>query len=156
CHGLTVPVSPQGAEAEVAQPVPSHRDRLRAEGVGQHHNAVKYLNQDYEALKQGCIESGTLFRDPQFLAGPSALGFKELGPHSSKTRGVEWKRPSVSFGLFIIGGATRTDICQGALGDCWLLAAIGSLTLNEELLHRVVPHGQSFQEDYAGIFHFQV
>lgn len=75
------------------------RDRLRAEGVGQHHNAVKYLNQDYEALKQGCIESGTLFRDPQFPAGPSALGFKELGPHSSKTRGVEWKRPSVSFGL---------------------------------------------------------
>uniref|UniRef100_A0A8C3Y4S4 Calpain 11 n=1 Tax=Catharus ustulatus TaxID=91951 RepID=A0A8C3Y4S4_CATUS len=138
--------------------VPSQRDRLRAEGLGQHNNAIKYLNQDYEALKQQCIESGTLFRDPQFPAGPTALGFKELGPHSSKTRGVEWKRPSELVGdpQFIVGGATRTDICQGALGDCWLLAAIGSLTLNEELLHRVVPHGQSFQEDYAGIFHFQV
>lgn len=103
------------------------RDRLRAEGLGQHDNAIKYLNQDYEALKQQCIESGTLFRDPQFPAGPSALGFKELGPHSSKTRGVEWKRPSVSAGLASSQAGLASLLCMSALtwcaelqaGPCW-------------------------------------
>ncbi|XP_024606225.1 calpain-2 catalytic subunit isoform X2 [Neophocaena asiaeorientalis asiaeorientalis] len=133
------------------------KDREAAEGLGSHERAVKYLNQDYAALRDECLEAGALFQDPSFPALPSSLGFKELGPYSSKTRGIEWKRPTeiCDDPQFITGGATRTDICQGALGDCWLLAAIASLTLNEEILARVVPLDQSFQENYAGIFHFQ-
>ncbi|XP_029305864.1 calpain-1 catalytic subunit-like isoform X2 [Cottoperca gobio] len=132
-------------------------NRLRAEGMGSKEQAVPFSNQDYEALKQECVESGCLFEDDCFPAEPPTLGFKELAPNSSKTMDVEWIRPTelTDDPQFIVGGATRTDICQGALGDCWLLAAIASLTLNERLLHRVVPHGQSFQDDYAGIFHFQ-
>uniref|UniRef100_A0A667W7N9 Calpain 1, (mu/I) large subunit b n=1 Tax=Myripristis murdjan TaxID=586833 RepID=A0A667W7N9_9TELE len=131
--------------------------RPQAEGLGSHQQALRFLQQDFQALQQELLQDGQLFQDPTFPAEPASLGFKELAPHSSKTRGVEWKRPTelTDSPQFIVGGATRTDICQGALGDCWLLAAIASLTLNETLLHRVVPHGQSFQHDYAGIFHFQ-
>ncbi|KAG7217981.1 hypothetical protein INR49_008133 [Caranx melampygus] len=144
------------------------RLRNQNQGLGTNSRAIKYLNQDYESLRQRCFESGQLFQDDTFPALPSSLGFNELGPTSYKTRGVSWQRPTVSDGPvrsgpeltsdpeFIISEATRTDICQGALGDCWLLAAIASLTLNKEVLARVVPHGQSFREgEYAGIFHFQ-
>uniref|UniRef100_A0A8C1E584 Calpain 1, (mu/I) large subunit a n=1 Tax=Cyprinus carpio carpio TaxID=630221 RepID=A0A8C1E584_CYPCA len=131
-------------------------NRLQAEGVGSFEQALHFQNQDFEALKQECLEGGYLFEDPCFPAEPPSLGFKELAPYSSKTRGVEWMRPTLCDDpQFIVGGASRTDICQGALGDCWLLAAIASLTLHERLLHRVVPIGQGFQDDYAGIFHFQ-
>nr|XP_055072890.1 calpain-1 catalytic subunit-like [Misgurnus anguillicaudatus]XP_055072891.1 calpain-1 catalytic subunit-like [Misgurnus anguillicaudatus] len=133
------------------------KERLLAEGMGTNEKALKFLNQDYDELKRECVESGKMFEDPCFPAIAQSLGFKELAPNSSKTRGVKWMRPNELSNnpQFIVGGATRTDICQGALGDCWLLAAIASLTLNDRLLHRVVPHGQNFTDDYAGIFHFQ-
>ncbi|KAG7493015.1 hypothetical protein MATL_G00020030 [Megalops atlanticus] len=133
------------------------KKRALAAGFGTNANAVKYMNQDFEALRSQCLSQGGLFSDPTFPAAPQSLGFNELGPSSYKTRGVQWKRPGelCSNPEFIVGGATRTDICQGALGDCWLLAAIASLTLNEDVLARVVPSGQGFGDNYAGIFHFQ-
>ncbi|KAJ8361468.1 hypothetical protein SKAU_G00179930 [Synaphobranchus kaupii] len=139
----------------MADTLAHHRER--AQGIGTNRNAVKFGRQDYSTLKSRCLETGCLFEDDLFPASHRSLGYNELGPYSSKTRGVVWKRPKelCSDPRFIDGGATRTDICQGILGDCWLLAAIASLTLNEQILARVVPLGQSFDEDYAGIFHFQ-
>uniref|UniRef100_A0A8C9T1M0 Calpain 8 n=1 Tax=Scleropages formosus TaxID=113540 RepID=A0A8C9T1M0_SCLFO len=133
------------------------RQNERAEGVGTNENAVKFCNQDYATLKSQCLQRGRLFEDDAFPASSRSLGFKELGPLSPKTRGVVWKRPKelCPKPYFIDNGATRTDICQGELGDCWLLAAIASLTLDDEILARVVPPGQDFDQDYAGIFHFQ-
>uniref|UniRef100_A0A4W3GSM2 Calpain-2 catalytic subunit n=1 Tax=Callorhinchus milii TaxID=7868 RepID=A0A4W3GSM2_CALMI len=133
------------------------RSRQRDAGLGSRGNARRFLGQSYEELRDRCLQTGVLFQDHSFPAAPDSLGYQELGGHSHKTRGVEWQRPPdlCSRPRFIIEGATKTDICQGSLGDCWLLAAIASLTLNKEVLDRVVPDGQSFDSGYAGIFHFQ-
>lgn len=107
---------------------------------------------DFQELRDKYVLKKVLFEDPLFPAQDSSLFYSEKFPLK-----LEWKRPSdiCSNPQFILGGANRTDICQGDLGDCWLLAAIACLTLNDVVLKRVVPHDQSFTENYAGIFHFQ-
>ncbi|XP_034753376.1 calpain-2 catalytic subunit-like [Etheostoma cragini] len=133
------------------------RQQDREQGIGTNEKTVKFSQQDYETLREQCLKSGRLFEDKCFPAERTSLGYNDLGPYSSKTRDVVWKRPKelCSDPKFIDNGATRMDICQGALGDCWLLAAIASLTLDQQILARVVPQDQSFTEGYAGIFHFR-
>ncbi|XP_030635383.1 calpain-9 [Chanos chanos] len=106
----------------------------------------------FEQIRQECLRRGVLFEDPDFPAVDSSLFYSQSVPLN-----FEWKRPGeiCENPKFILGGADRTDICQGQLGDCWLLAAIASLTLHKETLARVVPPDQSFDHGYAGIFHFQ-
>ncbi|XP_008852147.1 calpain-12 [Nannospalax galili] len=117
-----------------------------------------FKGQSYDAIRAACLDSGILFRDPCFPAGPDALGYDKLGPNSEKAKGVEWKRPHefCAEPQFICEDMSRTDVCQGSLGNCWFLAAAASLTLYPRLLNRVVPPGQGFQDGYAGIFHFQL
>ncbi|XP_004578205.1 calpain-3 isoform X5 [Ochotona princeps] len=132
------------------------RERDRRNGEGTATQPLKYEGQDFLVIRQHCLAQKCLFEDHVFPAGVQSLGSHEL---SQKTRmkAIMWKRPKeiCENPRFIIGGANRTDICQGDLGDCWFLAAIACLTLNERLLFRVIPHDQSFTENYAGIFHFQ-
>ncbi|XP_008057573.1 calpain-3 isoform X5 [Carlito syrichta] len=132
------------------------RERDRRNGEGTVTQPLKFEGQDFVVLKQRCLAQKCLFEDRVFPAGVQALGSHELS-QKTKMKAITWKRPKeiCENPRFIIGGANRTDICQGDLGDCWFLAAIACLTLNERLLFRVIPHDQSFIENYAGIFHFQ-
>ncbi|XP_019909395.2 calpain-3 isoform X3 [Esox lucius] len=133
------------------------RERERRDGEGSLSKPLHFSGQDYAPLKQECLTKKCLFEDDTFPATVESLGYKELGHKSNKVKNIVWKRPKeiCENPQFIVGGASRTDICQGDLGDCWLLAAIACLTLNEKLLYRVVPQEQSYSEGYCGIFHFQ-
>lgn len=71
-----------------------HRDKNQ--GIGTNSHAIRYLNQDFQDLRNQCLESGCLFQDDTFPALPSSLGFNELGRGSPKINGVNWIRPTVS------------------------------------------------------------
>ncbi|CAF3407564.1 unnamed protein product [Rotaria socialis] len=111
-----------------------------------------YKNQDYEALKSK-HNSKDLFVDPEFPATSKSIY------HSGKRlTDVQWHRPTTVFrkAQFVIDGFQRGDLDQGEIGNCWFIAGSGAVTLNPDLLQRVVPSNQSFDSAaYAGIFHFR-
>ncbi|XP_053567152.1 calpain-9 [Bombina bombina] len=129
-----------------------YKEPKQQPSVPEEARCIHSSGKSYEELRRECLKKGTLFEDPDFPANDASLFYSEK-PNIP----FEWKRPKeiVKDPEFILGGASRTDVCQGDLGDCWLLAATASLTLNEKVLNRVVPPDQNFGSGYAGIFHFQ-
>jgi calpain, invertebrate len=106
----------------------------------------------YDKIKADLLSRNGLFEDPEFPATDSSLFFKERLPIK-----IEWKRPRefCPNPEFITGGASRFDVRQGQLGDCWLLASIASLSMHQELFSRVVSSDQTFSSgDYCGMFRF--
>nr|XP_029708160.1 calpain-A-like isoform X6 [Aedes albopictus] len=108
--------------------------------------------QDYYVLRSQCLENGSLFEDPEFQAVSSSLMFSRR-----PDRHYEWLRPHeiCENPEFFVEGFSRFDVQQGELGDCWLLAACANLTQDQKMFLRVVPEDNSFEDDYAGIFHFR-
>ncbi|KAJ8678899.1 hypothetical protein QAD02_014686 [Eretmocerus hayati] len=108
--------------------------------------------QDFNQLRQECLATGQLFEDPEFPATDSSISFSRR-----PDRYVEWRRPMeiADNPQLFVEGYSRFDVQQGELGDCWLLAAVANLTLHPNLFFQIVPEDQSFDENYAGIFHFR-
>ncbi|ELU01678.1 hypothetical protein CAPTEDRAFT_182806 [Capitella teleta] len=106
--------------------------------------------QDYQSIKDQCIEGGSLFEDDSFPASNASIYY------DGRDAQVEWKRPAeiCENPMFAQDGATIFDLDQGDLGNCWFLSAAGTIALNPDLFARVVPIDQTFTEGYAGIFRF--
>ncbi|CAH2987358.1 unnamed protein product [Chilo suppressalis] len=108
--------------------------------------------QDFKDIRSRCLAEGRLFEDPEFPAVDRSLYYKER-----LDRPITWLRPGeiCEDPRLFVEGYSRFDVQQGELGDCWLLAAVANLTLYRKLFFQVVPDDQSFDEEYAGVFHFR-
>ncbi|XP_031227467.1 calpain-3 isoform X4 [Mastomys coucha] len=143
---------PHPAQGKTTEAGGGHPSGIYSAIISRNFPIIGVKEKTFEQLHKKCLEKKVLYLDPEFPPDETSLFYSQKFPIQ-----FVWKRPPeiCENPRFIIGGANRTDICQGDLGDCWFLAAIACLTLNERLLFRVIPHDQSFTENYAGIFHFQ-
>uniref|UniRef100_A0A2M3ZFB5 Putative cytosolic ca2+-dependent cysteine protease calpain n=1 Tax=Anopheles braziliensis TaxID=58242 RepID=A0A2M3ZFB5_9DIPT len=108
-------------------------------------------HQHFYDLRTACLDRKILFEDPDFPPTDQSIGMPSI-------QNVSWKRPNEikSNARFFVDGASRFDICQGSLNDCWLLTAAANLTTYPWLFKRVIPEDNSFAgEHYAGLFHFR-
>ncbi|CAK9301677.1 unnamed protein product [Gordionus sp. m RMFG-2023] len=120
-------------------------------------------DQTFQQIKQQCLERGVLWEDPDFSANDSSMFFSEATSNLFFSKiapdSFQWKRPKdiCPNPKLIVQGASRFDVIQGELGNCWLLAAVACLSLNPKLIQLIVPTDQDFAPgDYAGIFHFRI
>ncbi|KAM6933273.1 LOW QUALITY PROTEIN: calpain-12 [Xenentodon cancila] len=122
--------------------------------LGSIENPIRFRDQDYEKLQKECLQSGALFCDPTFEADQKSIGMPE---DPSPKKAIKWKRPKeiTADAVFVEGTTGTTDICQGQLGNCWLLAALSCLTIHPPLFVKVMPPNQTLEKPYAGIFHFR-
>uniref|UniRef100_A0A3Q3JEG5 Calpain catalytic domain-containing protein n=1 Tax=Monopterus albus TaxID=43700 RepID=A0A3Q3JEG5_MONAL len=107
---------------------------------------ARLFNQDYQQLKQHCLQKRERYRDDMFPPDRSSIGEGLLEPSKLEIA------PNPSF---VLDGASRFDFGQGELGDCWFLASIGALTCQRHFLEWVVRLEQTFDKDYCGLFHFR-
>lgn len=71
------------------------RERERRDGEGSLNKPLRFNGQDFNTLRQECLQKKSLFEDDSFPATVESLGFKELGHKSNKVKNIVWKRPKV-------------------------------------------------------------
>ncbi|XP_058472244.1 calpain-1 catalytic subunit-like [Solea solea] len=129
--------------------------RHKKSGIGSSSRPESLFNQDYEQLKRFCLTRKVKYIDELFPPVTWSIGMGLLRPDDLSK--VQWLRPwdISSNPSVVLDGISRFDFEQGLVGNCWFLASIGALTFQSQVLMQVMPPGQTFHEDYCGLFHFR-
>ncbi|XP_028654676.1 calpain-1 catalytic subunit-like [Erpetoichthys calabaricus] len=125
------------------------------DGLGTIASPMKFFDQDFHVLRDACLLQNTRFVDKTFPPVMETIGPGLVTPEQM-TR-IEWIRPIILHPdpQLIVKTTSRFDIAQGSVGNCWFLAALGSLTFHPNILTQIIPGEQGFKNMYAGIFHFK-
>lgn len=111
----------------------------------------------WQNIIQYCRDNNELFVDDSFPPAPKSLYYNPASSNSGSGSGggvpseggnppvVQWRRPhdiNCDGGAYPPWAVFRTplpsDICQGVLGNCWLLSALAVLAEREDLVKEVL------------------
>lgn len=102
----------------------------------------------FESILRYCEDNRELFVDDSFPPAPKSLYYNpaQMQANSDPNPVVQWRRPHEincdegSIGLWKVFRTTPlpSDICQGVLGNCWLLSALAVLAEREDLVKEVL------------------
>lgn len=97
----------------------------------------------WENIIQYCKENNELFVDDSFPPAAKSLYYNPNG-HTDANPVVQWRRPHEinceggNFPWAVFRTPLPSDICQGVLGNCWLLSALAVLAEREDLVKEVL------------------
>ncbi|GAX78084.1 hypothetical protein CEUSTIGMA_g5526.t1 [Chlamydomonas eustigma] len=103
-----------------------------------------YLERVFRGLACGlCVCCNCTFKDKQFPANPQSIGPWNGKSLDQIAQEIEWKRVEEicarggQHGAKLFSGKIEpADICQGQLGDCWLMSALACLADTEGAIQR--------------------
>jgi hypothetical protein len=97
-----------------------------------------FKNQHYKSLLMQATSSGLQFMDKEFP--PERASLYHMNPPFPGAN-IVWKRASEMCDnprLFVNGPDPR-NVVQGAVGNCWLVSALGVLAGHKQVLNKVIP-----------------
>lgn len=59
-------------------------------------------------------------------------------------------KKSANLACLVLNQIIKWFYTSFSTGNCWMVAALANLTLNDELFNRVVPQDQNFDNEYTG------
>ena len=133
-----IPIPPKEQKKYIAEKSSGLEEKIRE--VGEVIKGLPFDVMSHEDIIAKLDENGIEnFIDPSFPPDMTSIYDKNTDPSYPLQEKPVWKRPHefMHNPQLFVGGIDPNDINQGALGNCWFLASIASVSENPALIKRL-------------------